>query len=73
VVKGRTRGERIMGTASSRRVLFLSILSIMVAVRSGPMEAAALDVIDDSSNGVIGLSNELSFVFSTIFNFGRTE
>jgi hypothetical protein len=75
VVKGRTRGLRIMGTASSRRVFFLPILSIMVAARSDPMEAPALvrDVIDNSSNGVIGLSNELSFVFSKTFNFGRTE
>jgi hypothetical protein len=47
----------------------------MVAARSVPMEAPALvgDVIDNSSNGVIGLSNELSFVFSKTFNFGRTE
>jgi hypothetical protein len=54
VVKARTRGERIMGTASNRESFFLSILSIMVATRSGPIEAPALvrDVIDDSSNGL---------------------
>jgi hypothetical protein len=63
-----------MGTATINSVFFRPILSITGIESRGPIAAPTLtkEVIQDSSNGVIGLPNGLSSMFSTAFSFGKT-